>query len=431
MKKPPKNLKAKASPKKEPKGTGEPMKKASKKKEKDPLGCKKRAQRDNGTVSKACKELQGDVVKGLFRGLRTCLGLLSWGVGICLPIGGIICLATVPSADLWYLSRKNVGSITTKVWYGEVWLLFMIGILIYYWLAYVKEGKPKKEKIVLSAETGLGVGVACLSATLWGPRMSTGITGGVLMRALRRSLIHFAGLGCWIATWGTLGSISRFFASGRYGVILGGVASSLLWLFSAEVLGTPKTVALKNKVDELEVALKKIIPCTLLLHAVSPNTLLVYLRGLLEFLGWRRRTGEPRVRSFGDLDDSLCRWIQEQYGRWKNSVATLGRQGCTYGRCGLLLLLPRPQGRLQASSRVLQAWKRISPPTHYLPVPYSLLLVYVSRMLILEEVEGALAMLLAFHCLLRPGEVLGLKIGDLILPPIRDTLSGMVGTVHI
>ena len=81
-----------------------------------------------------------------------------------------------------------------------------------------------------------------------------------------------------------------------------------------------------------------------------------------------------------------------------------------YARCGLQLLMPRLASSFEASGKVLGAWKRVIPVQHYTPLPYTVFVVMVSRMLAEGQDEGALLTWLTYHALLRPGGALLARI---------------------
>ena len=86
---------------------------------------------------------------------------------------------------------------------------------------------------------------------------------------------------------------------------------------------------------------------------------------------------------------------------------------------------------MRASGKMLEAWKRISPAVHYTPLPFSLFVLFIDRMLELVMVECALLTWTAYHCLLRPGEALAVLVGDVVLPTLDEILQGVPGMIQI
>lgn len=322
-------------------------------------------------------------------------------------------------------------------------MMMMTTISLYLWQAQkgeedlltAPEGLVTTHRLPITA--GVEVGLMGMSSALWGARSSSFIAGCLVLWSMRRNGMHFVGLGCRVASAGMVACMTRFFIPGCLSVPFGITVAAVLWFFDMELLGDsalacPDAGTLTTTMEEGIEFMRRIVPCALLLHAVRPSTLRVYFRALLEYHRWRKGNGEPKIGCTADLDDSLCRFIQHAYGLWKRGRATIGRQNCVYARCCIQLIHPRLISKLAVSQRALEAWKRVAPSTHFLPIPYIVLVGIVDAMLGRGSVEVALLTWLCYHALVRPGEALRLCVGDTILPdsPL-DLLNGVIGVVQI
>lgn len=196
-------------------------------------------------------------------------------------------------------------------------------------------------------------------------------------------------------------------------MIFGVLASSFMWLFNFRGLGDGTSTGFH---DDGLAFLRELLPSTLLLHTVRPATLKVYFECLLKFLSWVKSSGHPTIDGAAEMDDCLSRWIQYCFEQWRAGVASSGRQVCVNARCCLLLLRPRLLCRLQGSGKCLEGWKKLIPPIQFRPVPYLMLVGVMSFQLGEGDWVFALATWVTYHCLLRPGEALALKVRDVIRP---------------
>lgn len=191
--------------------------------------------------------------------------------------------------------------------------------------------------------------------------------GGALLWSLRRNTLHFETVGCQWAGGGLFGCVVRLVIPGPLAAMVGHDGAGILWLSSAEVLGRKVTHPFSEAGIEF---FERILPSTLLLYTVRPQTVKVYLKALVEFLHWMMEKEVGRVETTEGLDDTLCRYIQEKFKEWKDNVSGSTRQHCVNLRCCLIPLRPRLCNRLQGSLKCLEGWKKLCLPTHYLPVPF-------------------------------------------------------------
>lgn len=398
---------AKAQPKAKAKAMrAPPMKKAG--------GCqqRKKGRGKKGPCRKACE-------RGIF-GCCFWLGDQAVSAGWIalrwvLPVLCVVYAGCQPDAELWYVTKGIMPLIGKPVLIAEASSILLSTIMVMVvtpaaaggWLRRhfetVRSGAPMR-RVYLPMEVGL---------CLWGPRISTCLFGGSLLWSFRRNTLHFETVGCQWATGGLFGCVARLIIPGPLATIVGHGSAGILWLFSAEVLG--RGVARPFSEAGIEF-FERILPSTLLLYTVRPQTVKVYLKALVEFLQWMAKNRVERVHTTEGLDDTLCRYIQEKFKEWEENVSGSTRQHCVNLRCCLILLRPRLCNRLQGSLKCLEGWKKLSPPTHYLPVPYGLTLLMITGFMKEGELETAILTWLCYHCLLRPGEGMALKVRDIVFP---------------
>ena len=118
----------------------------------------------------------------------------------------------------------------------------------------------------------------------------------------------------------------------------------------------------------------------------------------------------PILESLDDpssLDSVLCDWIEVEWakGGSLNDIAdTLS---------GLHFFWPEIKGRLREAWRFFKSWRRIESPVRATPLTVSLVRAFVALAVQEERIAFALLIGLGFHCLLRTGELLALRFGDI------------------
>lgn len=123
-----------------------------------------------------------------------------------------------------------------------------------------------------------------------------------------------------------------------------------------------------------------------------------------------------------DLDQVLHSFITDLYlsGGSKSTASDL--------LYGLLRLLPELKGRLPLSTLALKGWSRLNPAVSYPPLTWDLCCLIAFRLAAGRQWSLAVATLLAFDCLLRVSELVGLRVGDVADsgdPRIGTRFSGM------
>eukprot|EP00438_Fugacium_kawagutii_P004132 Skav211256 [mRNA] locus=scaffold3676:135811:142394:+ [translate_table: standard] len=85
--------------------------------------------------------------------------------------------------------------------------------------------------------------------------------------------------------------------------------------------------------------------------------------------------------------------------------------------------LPETAGKLRNSWRLLKAWNKMEPPTRVLPISPLMIAGMAGLCARLGWCGPAAALLVGFDCLLRPGEIYELKVGDVTWAAGRATLT--------
>lgn len=334
-------------------------------------------------IDQIVKEIQWGAMGGVCWILGTIWGMVWKAIAAGGPIAAVVYGASLMPPAMWFIPSGWYGHMVGGLWGGELLVLTIAAIGAVSIIHEIRgrkvgdEPKAKQRTTVLPSEVGVGVGLLGFSVSCWGPRGSTSYVGSVVLWSLRRWGIHFAGFGCSVASAGLVSAVCRIILPGPMSMCLGTVVAGVLWLFNMEILGldqgrrgAPLTAAEAG-------FFKRLVPCSLLLHTVRPEPLKTYLLALMSYLQWRGDRQEEAIGGSSDLDDSLCKWIQWVFERWRAGDGRAGRQLCVNARCCILLLRPRLMRVLMASSRALEGWRRLAPATHYIPLPYFMVVSFI------------------------------------------------------
>lgn len=152
-------------------------------------------------------------------------------------------------------------------------------------------------------------------------------------------------------------------------------------------------------------------PLRLEVGSVLPGTLKVYMEGVSRFLRYCGvvRPGQSLVLPREEVDGLMVGFIQHLYDTdGYYSHAQMAVSGLKYIRQSLADYLPR-------SERALKSWKLQEPPMQHAPLPQPMVYVLALHWARMGCLDYSLAVLLAFDCYLRVGELVGLKIGQITL----------------
>ena len=145
--------------------------------------------------------------------------------------------------------------------------------------------------------------------------------------------------------------------------------------------------------------------------SVRPPTLRKYRSALALFSRWAGSRFSPHA-SADTIDDLLSEYFHYLYLRHVGrSVAV-----CTF--YALVLYYPRLRSSLAGAAADLRGWARLAPSVSYPPIPFSfvaLMAIALAKSPQYGQRYG-FALILAFHCYLRCGELLGLRACDIVLP---------------
>ena len=112
-------------------------------------------------------------------------------------------------------------------------------------------------------------------------------------------------------------------------------------------------------------------------------------------------------RSLDHLDDIICEWIEWQWSKGEsvNFIAdTLS---------GLHFFWPQLRGILREAWRLFKHWRRVEAPSRAPPLTVLLVKAIVCRAVQKGDLTFAALIALAYHALLRTGEILSLRFCDL------------------
>lgn len=120
------------------------------------------------------------------------------------------------------------------------------------------------------------------------------------------------------------------------------------------------------------------------------------------------------------IDHILCDCINLHFAQC-TADGTSGRGTMEHVHSALSFFVPRLKRRLNASKRMLDGWRRHKPPVAAPPMPWPVCVLVAATLLQRGQARAAIATLLTFHCYLRVGEMVNLRVGDVRIP--RNALS--------
>ncbi|CAK0801976.1 unnamed protein product, partial [Prorocentrum cordatum] len=149
--------------------------------------------------------------------------------------------------------------------------------------------------------------------------------------------------------------------------------------------------------------------------AVKPVQIEDYHRRIEEFYEYARRQG-LNVSTLDSLETALLDWADEAYleGRKKHDGEKLKAAVLHY-----YPNLKRPNTKpLARFERCLKAWGRRRPALGRLPPPYPTICGLAVALHLLGRTDMAVAVLVALSAYLRPGELRGLRVRDVVPPAL-------------
>ena len=148
-------------------------------------------------------------------------------------------------------------------------------------------------------------------------------------------------------------------------------------------------------------------PRFLAMAALAPSTQAMYRRAALAFGGWLDSVGEDPA-DFADLDVLLEEYLHLHW---------LGKHGHGKGFAantvnGVIKLLPEAKGFLPRARAALKGFEKLQPKVSYPPLSRSVAVALSVKLALDGHYRAGLGTLVAFTCLLRVSELVGLRRED-------------------
>lgn len=124
-----------------------------------------------------------------------------------------------------------------------------------------------------------------------------------------------------------------------------------------------------------------------------------------------------QVDSLDQLDAACEEWVETQWVRG-TPLGTIGD-----ALCALHFYWPQVKGLLRGSWKLYKNWRRIEVPQRAPPLPVPAVRAMVGYLLDHCKPHMAFLIALAFHCYLRTGEVLRLRVKDVQLTSSKGVVS--------
>ncbi|CAK0789751.1 unnamed protein product, partial [Prorocentrum cordatum] len=150
--------------------------------------------------------------------------------------------------------------------------------------------------------------------------------------------------------------------------------------------------------------------------SVRPRTRQKYQSLFAEFLAW---LAVPVATSEAGVDQQLVGWLDALHLGGEN----LGSAQWGFAAVTFFTGLQKSAGALMPRSRrALQGFRRCCPPQSRLPLPREAVALIANELVRLGKLPFAIAIVVIFELYLRPGEILNVRVVDLI-PPVLGVAS--------
>ena len=134
-----------------------------------------------------------------------------------------------------------------------------------------------------------------------------------------------------------------------------------------------------------------------------------YSVAVKRFFDFLREHGFETPSEADLLDERLCNFLESL---WEEGHPKTWASDCL---SGLAKLCPYAKGSFPLAWTYFDTWRKHELPERAAPVSLALLKALAAYSLIVDKnFEFSLSMIVSFHCLLRIGECLGLKAGDVV-----------------
>ena len=161
--------------------------------------------------------------------------------------------------------------------------------------------------------------------------------------------------------------------------------------------------------------------------AVNPGTAARYGQAFGGWTAWLAERGAAGAEdlSLREVDKQLAAYLQSLYqgGAPKSTAVAV--------ICAVQHFRPECRGHLSTAWRHLRAWLHEEPGKCRTPWPAQLTLAMIALAIMLQQEEVILLLALGFHCLLRPGEVFKLLVGDILIPDFQLWQTSVLGVISI
>jgi integrase len=147
----------------------------------------------------------------------------------------------------------------------------------------------------------------------------------------------------------------------------------------------------------------------LLAARVKDNTRDTYLKAVKDFDDWFKATKAVADTNF-QLDMQLWNYIGMQYELKQGA----GRTKMAQLIAGIHLFAPQLRGKLPLSAGAVLGWKKLRPSVRHPPLTWSLTVAIAAQLAKWGRFDMAVGTLLAFASLLRVGEMVGLRVEDVL-----------------
>lgn len=151
---------------------------------------------------------------------------------------------------------------------------------------------------------------------------------------------------------------------------------------------------------------------------VTPATAHRYKRSVIEFLQWIDDNGDD-ARDVKELDDLLLDYIHELYENGSGKAKAIS----TY--YGVIMYAPRLKFELIRSKQAVYGWSKRMPSQARPPITWELAVVTAVQLVRIGKYRYGVGVLVAFDCLLRVGELTGIRRED-----VADSEDLRIGVEH-
>ena len=128
---------------------------------------------------------------------------------------------------------------------------------------------------------------------------------------------------------------------------------------------------------------------------------------MCQFLDWCA-DNQRDATTPDELDDLLTDYLHELY----EDNGGVGKTTASHTIFGLVKYLPRCSGQLPTAMASLKGWLKLRPSTSYPPLTWELAVVLACHLTSRGHLREGVGVLLSFDCLLRVGELVGLRRCD-------------------